>query len=225
MEAAKSDVYNLQLKVPSTTCIYAQSKGGKTQLAIKIINNLKQVFDKPIHKIIYLYSIWQEAYNSIKPSTIFLTELDDVDAHIEEGLNHLLVLDDQLLRAVKRPQDIEQYFIQVAHHKSVCVIYCAQSPFVKQGSLIALNSDYICMYSFPRNMQLVKRWFMQVDDSLANQLYQQYKEIVSSGPYKYLFISFHPSESPETRFRNSVFANEDTIIYKPRHHGKNNARI
>jgi len=224
MENVSTDGYNLKLAVPCTVSIYSQSKGGKTSLCVKIIKNLQKVFSKPIHKVIYLYSLWQEAYESLKDEVTFVNQLEEVDQHIEPDKNHLLVLDDQILRASKKPSDIEAYFVQRSHHEKICCLYLSQTPYVKGGQLIALNSDYVILFNYPRNYQMIRRWFMQVDDSLANQLYNVYREIVGSALYSYMFISFHPAESNETRYRNSIFVDENTIIYRPKN-GKNHRKL
>jgi len=217
-------VVQMKLKVPSTLTLYAPSKSGKTVLASQIIKNRAKVYNKPIHRVIYLYSIYQPIYEKLEEEegVIFVTNVEDIDNHIEPGRHSIVVIDDQLLAIQKNPRVYEEFFVQKSHHFSLCIILMCQSIFIKGARNLALNNDYICLFNFPRDISMILKWFMQIDSLIAKDLLQVYRDIVSSGGYKYMFISFHLSESVKTRFRNSIFADKDTIVYQPRH-GKNNS--
>lgn len=221
MEQLNDNVHDLRLKVPSTLTIFGASKSGKTNLVIQMIKNLAKVYDKPINKIVFLYSIWQSAYEDIKSDVVFVTDADDIDAHIDKDYNSLVVFDDQILNIQKNNKQLESFYVQKAHHLNCAVVFLCQNIYAKNIRLASVNSDFVIIFNFPRDYSMVNSYFRQMDSSISKDLFNVYREIVTSGPYKYIVLAFHPSVDQSLRIRDSIFPSKDLVVYRPRQNGQN----
>lgn len=97
----------LPFSTPTTILICGSTQSGKTYFTKLLLQNAKGMFTKPVQKIIYAYSEYQNIFDDMKtanPGIIFhqgLPSKEDIDQYTEDIDHTVLVLDDLMLKIVQ----------------------------------------------------------------------------------------------------------------------------
>jgi len=195
---------------------YGVSKSGKSTAIIELIKRRRELFDKPIHKVIYLYAVDQPAYKALADDkdVIFSKNPSVVDQYIAPNSSIVVVFDDYMLNAIKDPTEINQFFTVKGHHFNLVNIYSQQNIFNDKTRILNNNVDYAVFMPFLRNGESVLRYFTQIDSSNAKHMFKAYKYCTRL-PYTHFVISFHPLDHG-VRYRSSLFINNELVIFRPR---------
>jgi len=214
MNMETEDIVDLRIKHPSTILLAGMSQGGKSWLVKKIIEERDKVFSKKIDLVIYVYKIWQPIYSTLEndKKVVFSTDSSIIDSYA--GKNLFVIMDDLMLDIISKPKQMQNLFTVNAHHKGISVAFLTQALYFNNSRILSLNTNYVCLFKFNRDQEMIKRYFRQINSSIANQLFSIYLECTKK-PYHYMLISFHPAESDLVRYRNSIFVNSDLVIYQP----------
>jgi hypothetical protein len=102
----------------------------------------------------------------------------------------------------------------VVHHKNISLCVCVHEIFVKQLRLLFLNSQYLLLFNFPRDQSSVTHLAKQICPKKSSFLQACYQYATKSG-YGYLFIDFTQTQNRILRYRNSIFPEEDTLLFAP----------
>ena len=182
---------------PCTCSISGPSGSGKTSLTIKLLNNLKRIYDPTPSHVVYYYSQWQNEYFSISPQPRFVKGLPGIDAIEEIETPTLFVIDDAMS---KLDQTVCDIFLMYSHHKNLSIILLLQNFYNKNKYMrdINTNTNYVIFMKNPRNKLAVSHL---AKESFPNQ----YKYVMESfndatkEPYGYLLFNF--SQEAEDRMR------------------------
>ena len=101
--------------------IIGPSGCGKTQLIARMIKERKTLINRPLHKVLYIYSHWQPIYDELKasdPNIVFTNRLEDIEEHSQEE-DILIIIDDFMDELVPRSEALKlvtRYFVKSCHH-------------------------------------------------------------------------------------------------------------
>ena len=126
---------SLPFTAPCTAIISGPTASGKSTFILRMLHNLKHMFDTPVKKIYYFYGVWQklleinpdlnmECIRDI-PNEQFLQELDSDD--------HNLVILDDLQSSALNNGFIVNLFSRELHHKSECLSNITE--FISSGKI------------------------------------------------------------------------------------------
>lgn len=100
----------LPFSAPTTTLICGSTQSGKTYFTKRLLQNADGMFCTPVDKIIYAYSEFQPMFDEMMsdiPQLIFhqgLPSKEDIEQYTE-GVNHTIVVLDDLMLQVAQSQD------------------------------------------------------------------------------------------------------------------------
>ena len=206
----------VSLNSPSTFIISGPSGSGKTDFVYKLIANAKHLFEDPLDKIYYFYSVWQSRFDEIYEGEAveYLQGLPDY--LFLENLNYkshkLLIIDDQQLEALNSKLVVD-LFTKLSHHKNITVVLILQNLF-HQGKYsrdISLNTHYFVLFKNQRDINQIKILGNQL--GITNLLLESYFD-ATKDPFTYLLIDISPRSNREYMLRTHIFSKEYPTIYK-----------
>lgn len=124
---------DLLIKNPATVAIAGVTCSGKTKLLTRMLLNQQKYFDKPFHKIYFVYTQYQNLYDSLKnrlgDSIEFIhgwkTELiKDLGFSERRGENVdpiCLVLDDVMEEVCSKRENLK-LFTTTGHHANLVIL-------------------------------------------------------------------------------------------------------
>ena len=198
---------------PFTASGSGATGSGKTTWLYKLLQH-PDMFDKPFHKILYCYGVWQKLYDDMEQKLYIefhegLASSDKID-EFADGKHNLIILDD-LASDVSNSSEAEQLYTRGSHHKNLSVIYINQNLY-QQGKCsrnIALNSHYTILFKNPRDVTQITNFGRQM--GISKLLQSAYKDAISI-PYNPLVIDLSPHSDEEYKLRSNIFG--DPIIYQ-----------
>ena len=206
--------FNFRLSHPSCIYICGPSKSGKSTLTREILLRHDEVFDSPIHEIIYCYGTpqdkWFAKLGKECPKITFHAGLPD-EFGDESCTAKLYVLDDLLQECSKSP-NVLNAFIREAHHKNISVILISQVFFYPGLRSLTLNCHYICLFKNPREMQVVRTLGMQMMGKKNTCLEEGFRDACSK-PHGYLFIDLSQEQDDDCRIRDNLFGDNGCKVY------------
>lgn len=208
----------IKIKPASTLMVSGASKSGKTMFVFKLLKNKDIMFEKPVHKVFYHYSMYQSLFDQMKkeiPNIFFIEGLPDSLELMSEKSKHSLVCLDDLMFQVGNDPKAASFFTVASHHLELSIIYLTQNLFApgKVARTISLNSEYLCIFKNLRDSHQVSLLGSQIFPGQSKSFLECYKDAVKS-PYSYLFIDLTANSSDLVRLRTKIFPDERTIIYR-----------
>lgn len=182
---------------PCTISISGPSGSGKTYLTVNILRNIQKIFSPVPKDVVFYYSQWQPAYETISPRPRFVCGLPTMDTIEEINKPTLFIIDDGMS---KLDQAVSDIFLMYSHHRDVSVILLLQNYYNKNKHMrdINTNTNYVIFMKNPRNKLAVSH--------LAKESFpHQYKYVMESyndatkDPYSYLLFNFSQEASDEMR--------------------------
>lgn len=136
----------LPFSAPTTVLICGSTQSGKTHFTKKLLQNTNGLFSMPVNKIIYAYSEHQPMFDEMEqtiPNISLhqgLPSKEDIEQYTE-GVNHTIVVLDDLMLQVAQSQDCVHLFTVTSHHRNVTTIMLSQNlyPPGKYARTISLN--------------------------------------------------------------------------------------
>ena len=199
---------------PFTATISGSTGSGKSTWLYKVLQQKNEMFDTPVHNILYCYGVWQSLFDDMEkhldiefheglPS---LSKIDD----FANGQHNIIILDD-LQDRVSKSVEAEQLFTRGSHHKNLTVIYIMQNLYQQRKCArnIALNSHYTVLFKNPRDVTQITNFGRQL--GITKLLQEAYKD-ATSDQYNPLIIDLSPHSDEAYKLRSHIF--EDPIIYQ-----------
>ena len=210
----------IPFEVPSTFSISGTTKSGKTTWVFKLFKELNVMFNKPVHKILYCYGVWQDKFDEMErviPNISFCEGIP-TSKQIEDfadGNHNVIVLDDLMLECVSN-REICLLFTRGAHHKKLTIFYVNQNMFCqgKHARTITLNCHYIVLFQNLRDCSQIQKLGQQLFPGQGRFLLNAYKDATEM-EYGYLVIDISPHTDQHFRLRTEIFPQEITKIYQP----------
>lgn len=198
------------------TCIIAGPTGcGKTIFVSKLLQHANTMIEPAPQRIMYFYSIWQDAFDKIlqlNPLVEFRTDKISID-EIDSNKTNLVILDD-LMNESKDDVSVSNLFTKGSHHKNLSVIFLSQNLFIqgKETRSISLNSHYMVIFKNPRDRSQFSFLARQMYPNNSKFLEEAYADATSK-PHGYLFIDLKQSTHDSFRIRANIFPLESMSVY------------
>ena len=206
----------------SSLLFVAPSRGGKTFLCKKLIENLADIFHPPkIEKILYCFSRWQPLYDEMQQAfdnIEFKEGIPDKEyveafARDSEGA---LILDDLMIPLFNN-KDLANFFLVDSHHLNLTIIALTQSLY-NQGKFsrnIILNVCYFFLLNQTHDSAQYHILFSRMFPGKKESWTKLFDEVFSQ-PYRYIMVDAHPAQKfKDIRLRANLFKDEEKlVIYK-----------
>ncbi|CAF4043646.1 unnamed protein product [Rotaria magnacalcarata] len=101
--------------------LIGNSGAGKTYLMLQMIRNREKLFDKPINKIVYCYSVFQPIFNDFPEVTFhegLIKNVEEIFPASDGDMHHILVLDDQIMQMKRDVTQVKRFLTQLAPGKT-----------------------------------------------------------------------------------------------------------
>jgi len=194
------------IKWPFKWTLVGSSGSGKTNFAINMIKESDRLFDQKPDRVIIIYKVFQEIYNTCKKyfPTSFYTE-DECDLEELTLLNKdkLLIICDDLYFS-KKLAEISEHFLIKGRHRNTSWIVLTQSIF-NQPALknISRNSTHMTLF---KNVRLNEPHilFSQLRPKSSKVLQNIYAD-ATKNPYGYLDIDLSQTCPDKLRYKTNLF--------------------
>ena len=207
-------------KHPFRCYIAGPSCCGKTELLQKILINLSTLIDKPIEKITFCYSVWQNKYEILKFLNI------PVDFHqrlikateFDSSINNLLILDD-LMQECKDSMDIYNLFSVDSHHRNISVFLVSQNIYTKGKCTrdLNLNSSYMILFKNLYDVTQINNLSRQMFPKKSKDFMHVFEDATSANNgFGYVLLDLNPNTMTDMRIQGNIIHEKEKprIIYK-----------
>lgn len=208
----------LKLKHPSTILISGPTGSGKTEFVKELV--LRNWFNPPIERIIWVYGEWQKVYEVVKNKLGGEVEFirnpknyDEIYESLDPNVRNLVIFDDQMARK-NSPKEIVKFFTQGSHHRNMSVMYLVQNLFDKSPDHrnISLNSQYLFLFRNPRDSGQVRALGQQLMGGGGKAYVDAYTDATSK-PYSYLEIDCRPETENSLRLKAKIL-DDYPVLYQ-----------
>ena len=135
----------------------------------RLIENANGMFTVPPRRIVYAYSEYQPLFDVMKrtiPNIIFhqgLPDREDLENH-SEGLDHVILVLDDLMLKITQSEDCVQLFTVTSHHRNITVLFLTQNlyPPGKYARSISLNCANVIFFRNERDKKQVLTFASQI---------------------------------------------------------------
>ena len=200
---------------PSTFIISGPSGSGKSSLLFNILKNINIMFNKPVNKIYYFYSVWQDLFNENTSDKIqYIQKIPDEKFinEISDGHHKILIIDDLQISALNN-DFIANLFTRESHHRNLSIFLILQNLF-HQGKYardISLNTHYFILFRNPRDKNQIKILGNQL--GIKEKLERAYN-MATERPYSYLMVDLSPRSESQYMLSGNILPDEYTVIHK-----------
>lgn len=201
---------------PFTCLVVGSTSSGKTTLLSKILIH-KELFQKKVHKIIYIYGIYQPFFDEMKNVSFYSIDEFSFDLLSENNKEHKLVILDDLMYCIKSNKKYGELFTRGSHHNNVSVFFTTQNMFFNDSVFrdIHLNSQYIILFRIKRDNNQVNHLARQLDSKCWKNIVTVYEECTDV-KYGYCLFDIHPaSEFKKYAIYTKILPYETQIVYYP----------
>lgn len=205
----------IAFKAPFSCQLSGASQSGKTSLLINILKNREALIDKPPSRIVYCYSVFQEAYRALEPMNVeFVEGLPNLNEFYPE-VDNMIILDDLMIECEKN-KDIQNLFTVHSHHKNISVFIMTQNLFSKGpcARTISLNCRYLIVFNNPRDASQIRTLSQQMFPDRPAFLTQAYRDAIDSSAYGYIFLDNTQATPTKYRVQTNILPNETRIFYR-----------
>ena len=210
---------SIPFNYPTTMGIFGATLSGKTTWCKKMIEQSKQLFTKPITKILFCYGMYQDALENMKCNInnfylhAGLPSRETIDDFTKDKSHSMIVLDD-LQQEMCKDAQMEKLFTQLAHHLNLTVVFMANNLFYKNFSrTITVNLHVLIIFRNARDAQQIRCLARQLYPLNSEKFINAYLDATKK-PYGYLVVDLSPMTNDQLRLRTNIFVGEDPIIYK-----------
>ena len=173
------------------------------------------MFNKPVNKIYYFYSVWQDLFNENTSDKIqYIKKIPDEKFinEISDGHHKILIIDDLQISALNN-DFIANLFTRESHHRNLSIFLILQNLF-HQGKYardISLNTHYFILFRNPRDKNQIKILGNQL--GIKEKLERAYN-MATERPYSYLMVDLSPRSESQYMLSGNILPDEYTVIYK-----------
>jgi septin family protein len=210
----KEMVFNL----PFTTMVVGPSGCGKTALVSKILLNSESLFDKKIDRVVFCYSVWQQAYELFKLLPInveFVVGLNE-NFNFSPTKTNILIID-HLFSSAKDSSNIQNLFAVESHHRNISVFLIAHNVFTKgiYSRDLSLNSSNLILFRNPRDSIQINVLARQIFPNKSKAFLEIFDDATKDVPHGYIFLDFKQSTRMRMRIQSNIVHNEKErrVIY------------
>lgn len=203
---------------PSTWIVAGPSQSGKTFFVSQLLTS--NLFDPPLSRIVYAYSIFQPAYSSLQSSIPSIEFTKDLDQNLinsfQPNETNMLVIDDLMSESGDGKLVID-IFTKGSHHLNLSAIFIVQNIFHKCKSLreCNLNAQYMVLFKTPRDQGQIRTISSQMFPGKPGFLGNALEDACKERARGYLLLDLRNDTPSDFRVRTGVLPNESMLVYKP----------
>ena len=201
---------DVSIKWPLKWTLVGSSGSGKTNFALNIIKKSVSLFDQKPDRVIIIYKVFQEIYNSFDdyyPTSLFTEEECNIEELTKSNTERLLIICDDLYFS-KKLDEISEHFLIKGRHRNTSWIVLTQSIF-NQPALknISRNSTHMTLF---KNVRLNEPHilFSQLRPRSSKVLQNIYAEATEE-PYGYLDVDLSQTCPDKLRYKTNLF---DSVV-------------
>lgn len=211
----------LPFSAPTTILICGSTQSGKTHFTDRLLQNADSMFTTPVDKIVYAYSEHQPMFDKMMssiPRLIFhqgLPSKEEIEQYTE-GVNHTIVVLDDLMLQVAQSQDCVHLFTVTSHHRNVTTVMLSQNlyPPGKYARTISLNCLNVIFIKNYRDSRQIITFGSQILPGHVPFFKAAY-EAATRLNFGYLHVCLEPTQNKEYQLRSRILPGEEMIIYQP----------
>ena len=195
-----------------TAIVAGPSRSGKTTWVKQLLDNLHIITPMP-ERVIFCYSEWQTAYDSINNAE-FQQGIIDIE---KLGAQRVLLIVDDLMSECE--DTVEKVCTKYSHHKNISLIYITQNLFHRHKRMrtISLNASYLVLFKNPRDIHQISYLSRQMYPAKQGVFLEEAFQDATRFPFGYLFIDLRQDTNELSRVRTGIFPDEQQYIYIPKH--------
>ena len=206
----ENNVFDVRLKLGSTTVICGPSGSGKTELVKRLIRHRNEMLDESPKRIVWCYGVYQHSLNAFMEENNIVVHRglpQDLENFIQP---YDMIIFDDLMNQMKSSEMVTSLFTKLSHHKPCFAVFLVQHLYfsTKDAAARSQSTSYIIYMKSVRGVRQVR--------FLAGQIYSQGCKFLSSAyayatrePYSYLFMDMR-SETPDPiRIRTNIFPDDN----------------
>lgn len=203
-------------------CLLFSFLSGKTHFTIRLIKLSSDIFEKPPHKIIYAYGVYQDAFDNLEatvsnlifheglPSETYLMEELDTTKH------NLLILDD-LIEEIGKSKEVCNMITRSVHHKKISIAILYQnlffpSPYIRT---ISLNLTYFVLMKTFRDRQQILTLARQMFGKGSGRMIEAYEDCIKQ-ERGYLIVNNATTGDDQDRLVTNIFPGDVFTMYLPK---------
>ena len=201
---------DVSIRWPFKWTLAGSSGSGKTNFSLNIVKNSKRLFDQSPTRVIIIYKVFQEIYNSfskVLPTSYFTEDEVNLEDLTETNKERLLFICDDLYFS-KKLNEIAEHFLIKGRHRNTSWIVLTQSLF-NQPALknISRNSTHLTMF---KNVRLSEPHilFSQIRPK-SSKVLQEIYSLATKEPFGYLDIDLSQTCPDNMRYKTDIF---NTIV-------------
>lgn len=212
---------HLTIPHPSSMLLCGPSHCGKTTWIRRLLQNLDNMFDTPIEKVVYCYSQMQSAYEDMQNLPINIDFIEGFPQDLPEMMQSdkacLLIVDD-LMNETRNSTLLANYFTKFSHHNNVSIVLLNQSLFPKGKEMrtVSLNAGFIVCFKHARDQSQIMHLARQIFPGQTHYLLESFRDATTM-PYGYLLMDFKATTPENMRLRTNVFPDDEVhYVYAKR---------
>lgn len=219
---------------PSSIILIGPTLSGKSSFISKLVQNIDQMFNEHIDKIIFCYNTYQNMYDKMQSNIdtnriqfingmIPMEQLNELGSHLKT----LLIVDD-LMMNVDMAQ-IEQLFT-TGRHRNLTIVFVVHNATYKGKnsnlSTIKRNSSYIVLFKMPADVHNIRLIQSQMFPKSNNFLMAVYEKVLCGAePYRHLVLDNRANSDHHARVYSRIFPDEDLEIFTSNDFNGNRMKI
>ena len=195
---------------PSSIMVVGPSGCGKTVFTSKLLTSNRHLFQNPPSSVVYCYGAWQEKFKALKRQGVKfhegIPELHDLTKWFPGG--GVLILDD-LMDEGGNDKRVLDLFTKHSHHQNVTVLFLCQDIFPngKHSKTISRNAHYMVAFKNPRDQIGFRNLAQQCFPTKHRAVQERYQSVTST-PFGYMVLDFHPSSDDNKRLLSHLLDDE-----------------
>ena len=204
---------DVSIRWPFKWTLVGSSGSGKTNFSLNIVKNSSRLFDQSPTRIIIIYKIFQNIYDSfakVLPTSLYTEDEINIDQITENNQERLLFICDDLYFSNKL-NEISEHFLIKGRHRNTSWIVLTQSIF-NQPALknISRNSTHLTMF---KNVRLSEPHilFSQLRPKSSKVLQEIYTSATRE-PFGYLDIDLSQTCPDNVRYKTDIFNSIVTVF-------------
>ena len=205
-----------QIKCPFNMQVCGPSQSGKSEWVAKLIQYQHLMLEEGFEKIFWFtpHGHVPKIIHNIQNLLVYKClpwEVKNIDLKNNPKNEHCLIVIDDFALQTKNSAELTELFTRFSHHNNMSIIQITQNVFWAgtDSRTRSLNVHYMVLLRQLRDQKQIRLLARQVSQNTNqfNAILTAYND-ATEGRYSYLFISFHPRDSPKLLLRSKIFPDE-----------------
>ena len=191
------DLLDFHLIHPFTCVVSGGTMSGKTTFTIDLIKRRKEIINKKLDKVVYVYCDFQPIFHNLEqedPNIKFTNDIRELEELIEPPC--LIVIDDHMDTITNDKEVgklITSFFIKKAHHLNCSILIITQNGHPEKFVNINRNTNYTLFFDLLGDQSVLATRGRQLYPGKPGFLLDAYQKSMELRDFGYLFLDYHPA--------------------------------